>query len=592
MKLLLLGLTGEEPSFTGWAEWLRGVGVPVDAVALRRRTEPLQFVRDDETINYHAIILAEKDLLELAVEPSERTLLAELEARCGLRRLIAYAYPGAELGLEAPRASGPLEAVALTLTRAGQAIFPYLNGALPVDRGSWVHHALPVDPDFCTLVSGPGGEALVGIHRTPDGRELMVQTFDSTAGQAQGVLLRLGQLGWLTHGTFAGVHRHSLNVHVDDILLANHSWRPDRHETDRRPGAAMRMAPQDVRDVAAWSRARDLRLSFVCNGAGSLWSAAPGAVGAEPLLEALLAERDAFHWINHTFGHADLAEMDRAGIEAEIRRNLDWAASVGIALERRAVVTGEHSGLSDLVAVPPRAENPQLAPALLDQGIRFVACDASKPYRTREGTKIAPGVPFPVGPALAIPRRPTLLPHDAATPAQVLDRLRHHGGSWTSFRELVDTEAQRIFSLVAAGDPLPHVLHQSNLIGARDASTGAREPGTACSLLDAVLQRIRGALVPDVPVLSQTMEEIGTHLLRLHWWRYAQEQGQVSLLLDGRYVHVVNASAVPQTVPLTGVSAAERYGFSRSGWISVDPGETTFEREPWPAPPALRRTQA
>lgn len=79
------------------------------------------------------------------------------------------------------------------LTASGRRVFPYLRGPLPIDPGSWGYLAAPVSRErFDALVVAADGSALVGIHRRPDGREEMVQTFDANACQPQAHLLRPG----------------------------------------------------------------------------------------------------------------------------------------------------------------------------------------------------------------------------------------------------------------------------------------------------------------------------------------------------------------------------------------------------------------
>ena len=523
--------------------------------------------------------MVEKELLTMALEPDERAELERLEVANGLRRLVAYGIPSPDLGLSSSHTSGPLAPRPLQLTTQGRTVFPYLNGSLPVDPGSWAHFATPADPEFQPLVSGPEDEALVGICRRHDGREVMIQTFDAGSAHVQGNLLRPGQLEWLTHGTYAGLHRRHLTVHVDDVLLANHSWRVDRHETDRRPQSVLRMKPRDVDAAASWSRSRGIKLSMVCNGAGANWNAtADQDRGPDALLSALLAEREAFGWINHTFSHANLAELTQAEIETEILRNQEWAAGVGIELEEHVLVSGEHSGLADLTATPIRPANPQFAAALGAARIRYVACDASKPYPGQAGRLTPPGTPFAVGGALAVPRRPTVLPHDAATPSQTLDQLRRHGARWNSFGELAEAEARRIFNLVAAGDALPHVFHQSNLIGAVDATTGEQERGIALEVLELVLDRARTFLSSGLSLAQETMAEIGLNLTRLHGWRYAEAAGHITATIDEHGIRVNNTSPGTQMLPLTGARVGESCDGTRSGWVCVKPGETVFER--------------
>src|SRR5262249_33864437 len=138
-----------------------------------------------------------------------------------------------------------------------------------------------------------------------------------------------------------------------------------------------------------------------------------------------------FGWINHTYEHLNLDGAPRATIEHEIERNLAWAARHGIELEPDVLVTGEHTGLANLSAAPPRGENPHLAPALRAKRIRFVGCDASRSYPSvgadLESQPLKPGTAFMTGGVLAVPRHPTLLAYDAATRDQLLDRLRFAG---------------------------------------------------------------------------------------------------------------------------------------------------------------------
>ena len=580
MRLLLLGLTGAEPAFTAWKQWLARAGVPHDAIACKDLDAPLRFTQDagssqPAATRYQALILSDPSLLEIALEPEDRDTLRRLERELGLRRLVAYAYPGLEHGLQAVRWSGPLDELAPVLTEAGREVFPYLRERLPVDPGSWAYLATPESPrTFQTLVAGPDGTALVGIHRHPDGREEMIQTFDANLAQVHGLLLRRGQLEWLTRGAYVGYERHYLSVEIDDVLLGNHSWSVGAHRSDRDPGSSVRMTAADAVRAGRWARSRGLRLDLVCNGGGSESHATAGA--ADPLLAALVEQDGAFGWINHTFGHADIDDLDQAGIEAEIARNLRWAARAGITLERDVLVTGAHTGLANLAADPPRAENEHLRAALRAQGIRFVACDASRAYPGAGGADSPPGTPFSVGPALAIPRHPTVLPHDAVTPSQVLDRLRSEAAPGDepilSFDQVVATEARRMLCAAVGNDPRPHYFHQSNLIGGDDDS-----PGIIYTLLDAVLDRYRAHVADDEGLRQPTFAEIGQLLLRLSAWQEIQRSRSVETYRDPGAIVIENRSPAPIELPITGAAVGERYGATRSGWMCAAPGTTRVE---------------
>jgi hypothetical protein len=574
MQLLLLGLTGTEPAFTAWSVWLTRAGVGFDAVALKDLTTPTEFVDETGGARYQGMILSDAGLIEMALEPEAREALERLECDLGLRRLTAYAYPGPEYGLMTPHWSGELDEVDTSLTDAGRGVFPYLKRQLPIDPGSWVYLARPESlKSFETLVAAPDGAALVGIHRHADGREEMVQLFDANSNQAQGQILRRGQLNWLTAGTHLGCEGNYLSVQVDDVLLANHSWSVNGHRSDQRPQARIRMTAADAERAARWVRSRGLRLDLACNGAGS--RDAPGAEDGDSLLGALLEHRDAFGWINHTFEHRNLDDLSQAEIEAEIEENFRWAAQVGIDLEPGTLVTGAHTGLANLAEDPPRAENVHLRGALRAQGIHYVGCDASRPYPPHAGSVPSPpGTPFAIGTALAVPRHPTVLPHDAATASQVLDRLRSAGqqGVFT-FDQVVQKEARRVFTAVVSNDPRPHYFHQSNLIAGDDEDAS----GLVYALLDAVLDRCRSHLADDVQILHPTLGEIGRLLLRLRAWEIVLAFGSVRAYVEGDRVTLINNSPSALEVPLTGALAV---GEVDCGWVRVEPGETTLERRP------------
>lgn len=582
MRILLLGPTGAEPAFAAWDDCLTRAGVPFDAVACDGRPAPVAVVDETGNARYQGLILVSGGLADVVLEAAQRTELERLERELGLRRLTAYAYPGPQYGLAAPAWAGPLESVGATLTARGREIFPQLRHELPIDPGSWSYLAAPAEgAHFETLVAGPDRSALLGIHYRPDGREEMVQLFDANAAQTQGRLLRRGQLAWLTRGTFVGLERNYLSVQIDDVLLANHSWDIDRHESDPSARASLRMTAQDARRAATWSRARGLRLDLACNGGGSRRYMDEAGIESDPLLAALLLERDAFGWINHTFQHLNLNEVPQAVIETEIERNFRWAQGAGIEFEPETFVSGEHTGLANLVAVPPVAENSHLATALRAQRIRYLACDASRPYPARRGRdRLAPGAPFVIGTALVIPRHPTALAHDAATEEQALDRVRHAGrvrdSSWP---EVVESEADRIFAAMINNDPRPHYFHQSNLIGTGDEQ---RAPGIFGGLLDAVLNRYERYVAPQVPIMQPTLAEIGRLLLALEAWSAVLTTDSISAYIEGPQVRIVNRASVALEMPLTGVAVDEERPGSGPGWICVMPGETLLERRPLP----------
>jgi hypothetical protein len=585
MRILLLGETGREPGFEAWSTSLTRAGVPFDAIALAERRAPMSITTQSGIVYYQALILTQEGLIDSALDAEQRAALERLEHELGLRRLTAYAYPSARYGLTPPTWAGRLDGLTASLTAQGLELFPYLRGSLPIDDGTWGYFAGPDSAqDFETLLVGPDGASLLGIHRDGDGREQMVQTFDANSAQLHGQLLRQGQLSWLTRGAYLGFQRNYLTLEVDDILLPNNRWDPERHTTDLGTARTVRMTAEDAVRTANWSRARGLRLDLACNGAGSQRYALECGGDRDPLLDALLSERATFGWVNHTFEHRNLDDASRVAIETEIESNLIWAEEHGIEFEPHVLITGEHTGLADLIASPPRAENQELGPALTATEIHFLACDASRPYPSgrsepSEGPLPA-GTPFAIGSALAIPRYPTALAHDVATQDQVLDRLRSTGRmSAESWTDVVRAEARRIFAKVVGNDPRPHYFHQSNLVAARMGGNGSSS-SLLCELLDAVLNLYQSLILPSMPICQPTLTEIGRTFLGLETWRRASGSGRLRAWLEGREVTIVNNAGSALAVPMTGTSIGQEYGGSRSAWVSVPPGKTVFQRDP------------
>jgi hypothetical protein len=581
MRILLLGETGREPGYEAWRLSLARAGIPFDAIALAQRDSPLRIISPTGTVCYQALILAKDGLIDLALDEEELGTLDRVQRELGVRELTAYAYPGPRCGLGSPTWAGRLDGLTGCLTARGHEVFPYLVGSVPIDVGTWGYLATP-DPSqrFETLLVGPDGSSLLGVHHD-EGRERMVQTFDSNSGQLHTQLLRHGLLSWLTRGTFLGYERNYLTLQVDDVLLPNHSWDPERHMTATDDDRMLRMSTADATRTARWSRSRGIRLDLACNGAGSRRYVQERGTDEDPLLAALLADQDAFGWINHTFEHQNLDQATRAAIEQEIEQNLAWALRHGIEFEPHVLITGEHTGLANLAATPPRGENPNLAPALAAAKINFLACDASRPYpagSAADATPVPAGEPFFTGSALAIPRYPTALAHDVATPEQLLDRLRWAGQSAAqSWPEVVSVEARRMLTKLLGNDPRPHFFHQSNLIEHR-TDHPASCSSLLCELVDALLDLYHSLIRPSMPIVQPTLAEIGRGLVRLEAWRHAATSGRVRAYLEGDGITISNRAGTTLELPLTGTLVGEDYGVSRSGWVSVPPGTSVFER--------------
>lgn len=371
LKVLLLGATGSEPSYLAWKAELQREGVPFEAIAATPGHTPITAATLSNTLTggiqeakYQAVILATGGLVVCeetcvsALSSTEWAALESYEQTFNVRQITAYVFPGSTYGLNSPTVSGPLDGTVGSLTADGKQTFPYLNGPVKIDTGTYGYQATPISTtNFDTLLTGPGDSSLVGVYTRPSGAQELVQTFDGNSGQSQSELLRHGELNWVTRGVFLGDQRNYLAVNIDDVFLSDDSWSAATHTTDYNPADAIRMTAADVDQAAAWSQQNGITLGMLFNGGGSDQYAAEHA-GADPLLAEFKKDSSNFYWLSHTYDHPNLDCATQAYTDTEFQSNTAWAKKNGFATNPAEVVTGEHSGLANLVPGNPGTVDP------------------------------------------------------------------------------------------------------------------------------------------------------------------------------------------------------------------------------------------
>jgi hypothetical protein len=292
----------------------------------------------------------------------------------------------------------------------------------------------------------------LGIYKTADGRETMYQTFDENQYMLQSELLRHGELAWLTRNTYFGDQRNYLETDVDDNFLSDDAWSvagnatTAAHSTDYNAADALREVPADVTQAANWSAVNNFRIDMLFNGGGSVavtdgdslvgsgdgGSGSTGvsgttggtSTGIDPLLTAFQADKNDFGWINHTWDHPNIDQgcATQNYIEAEINQNTNWGGAApstasgdlggGLGLTESTnptdaygnenpgvVITGEHSGLANLLpGNPGQVDPPSLdsveaatAPGTLVPGTEYVYAVSDQFNTAAPGAPTAPG---------------------------------------------------------------------------------------------------------------------------------------------------------------------------------------------------------
>lgn len=634
IDLRVLVVSDGGPAVDAIAAELEAAGTPYTEVDLQQAGRPVidaAFLAD--TVNgaprarYQAVVLPNDN--PFPAGSAEMTALADYERTYDIPQVDAYTYARPEAGLQYPvfgGYSGSVDGVEAQVTTAGASgPFAYLDGAVPFEDNSpdvgesYAFLSTPVaGADFTTYVDAPiPGRAtrgsLVGEYRH-DGRRELVVTFVYNQYQQQFRLLARGIVEWMTDGVHLGASRNYFAVHVDDVFAADDRWNSELNCT---PGDVdctdssvqpdpIRMTAADVDHATAWQDAKQFTLDLAYNGAGSVDHREDNN-GEDALADRLIAKRNEFRWINHTYTHAflgcvqdttvvpwrcettpggDTVWVSRNDISDEIATNRVWGDVAGLPLEDDELVTGEHSGLKVTPQQPQ--DNPNLAPALGDNAVGWLASDNSRDPQLRQ-----------VGPALTVARYPMNVFYNAGRAAEQVDEYnwiytsRAQGGSGicedypetttclpepldlsTGYGDyIVPLETRIAFGHVIANDPKPHFIHQSNLA----------EDRIAYPVLDGVLDTYAGLFADSAPVVNLRMKDIGIEQQRRAAWRSAVSAGQVSAYRTGDTVTVQAPAglAVTATMPAgtqNGTAAfGTPYAGQVSGWATGTAGALTLD---------------
>ncbi|QFR02480.1 hypothetical protein F9278_11260 [Streptomyces phaeolivaceus] len=628
LRVLLLD-NGDSP-VRAIAEELRNTGVPYTRVDLddaNRPTVNAAFLSDTvggtPRARYQGVVLPNE--APFGAGSAEQTALETYERTYGIPQVDAYtwAHPGVGLDYTSEGGwAGSLDGREATVTAAGKASrFGYLDGRFtfednsPSAQESYGFVARP-RAGYTSYVDlpvpgGSGRGSLVGEY-AHDGRRELVVTFAYNQHQRQFRVLARGIVEWLTDGVHLGRSRNYFAVHVDDVLAPDSRWDTERNCT---PGSfncgdgqgtgtePIRMTAADAEYAKQWQRSSGFTLDMVYNGgSGEEWKAANG--DADALADRLLADRAAYRWINHTYTHQYLGcvqdtstvpwscaknangttrYLSRAEIAKQIRDNHDWAVARGLAVQRDELVTGEHSGLRTLPQQPD--DNPNLAGALSDNGVRWIASDNSREPAQRA-----------VGAALTVPRHPMNVYYNVGTAAEMVDEYNWvytsaaDGGSGicennatstclaapldpaTGYAtHIVPQEVRTALLHVVGNDPRPHYAHQSNL----------SEERLLYPVLDQVLADYRDLFTSDTPLESPRQNAVGTELKRRAAWQTAVANGTVTAYRIGTTVTVTAPKGLEipltapkgtvQQLPLGTTTFGTPYAGARSSWTTPAP---------------------
>jgi hypothetical protein len=567
----------------------------------------------------------------------------------GVRQISGFEFPNANVGLEFTGTVllGPFTA---SLTNAGKGAFNYLEGPVPLDEGTrgydsyyddrqagddvtpftpkaWAAEPVSGVTNFVPYLVAPtdapteGGKPVkgrvIGGFYTHTGKEAsdphaalragvqeVVLTFNYNSTMTQWRLLAPGLIRWVTRGVHLGYNRNYLSNHVDDIFMGDDGWSIEHECTPgatepRDPlcapdapttGPTIRMSATDVTKTVEWQKLNGFKLDMAFN--------AVDAVTGDPLTTALLKNKAAFRWVNHTWSHPFLGcrAYNTAGdpqsgcalwpstaeIRDEIVKNINYNAAKGLTgFHEPTLVTGEHSGL----------DNPNLPAAL--QGL--VATGPGGKTWTVDITSIAADnsrqpKQYVIGPARTVPRHPSNIYYNVATKEELVSEYNtlyvkpDRGGkcvpvpnvttcrdSKATYEEIMANEAAIMLRNVLSNDPRPGYSHQSNLAGDQ--------------LILRLLERVIGTYNSyfkegSTPIVIPRQVDAGAELQRQDAWRSVIAAKRVTAYVKDGIVTVTTTAnqRVPLTLPeqstvgTTTTAFGQSYAGSQSDWVQIQRG--------------------
>ncbi len=246
--------------------------------------------------------------------------------------------------------------------------------------------------------------------------------------------------------------------------------------------------------------------------------------------------------------------MSKKDIYAQVAKNQLFVEKNGLEnYNQTELVTGEHSGL----AKPPQqpTDNPNLAPALDEAGIKWVASDTSTEAEPRQ-----------IGGATTVPRYPIDLDYNTPpTGRQVADAYnwkntsKADGGSGECETATdnpcvappinIDTGFNQVIAPMEGGESVRPRGRQRRAAPPLRPSANFTGDRVIYPMLDNMLGRYHATFADSSPLLNPTMSEAGTDLMNHRHW--SEATGHVVASVAGQTVRLSNTGTTPALVPVT-----------------------------------------
>lgn len=576
-KVLVLTASESTPSFLAAKSALDRIGIPYFVAGPGAIPELWRSEGGVNICNFNSVLFG---LAGDITSEAERQQIANFELACGAREAVWYGWPTPEFGLQYVDGSASSTFTAtVDATTTARAFFSRVKSTaqIPV-TDAWSYPTTVLDTATIPLLRNAGG-VIMAIHRTSDGREVLMSTLNSNPYLPHALLLEHDMLRWLTKGMFVGKKRTYFTAHVDDVFLDNFMWDPDANETTEIEGVSrtFRISADDMTEFVSWQSAFKATLP---SGSTFITDMAFNGLGitstADPLVVASRNAGAKLTWLNHTWDHENMDLMLRADAKAEVRRNCRRARDLKLnGFSCVDLVTPEISGLT----------NPGAVLGMLDAGVRWVVSDTSRtevlyPMAPGDNPSFNVGRSNPIDARLyQIPRHPTTVYYNVDTPEVHADEYAFmYADYWASrgnptidYAFVQDKGTDFAFAYMLQGNIDPLMFHQANL------ANYARPDAYRSLYSDYVKSTFAKYLaVSSAPILTLSQVQIGRAMIerdKLNKCGATATVVESALGTRSLELRAVNGC----TIPVTGISKGqygrvEAYGTERTTNVTLAPG--------------------
>lgn len=582
-RVLVIRQSDGQAAFNAAKNSLDRIGIPYLAVGPTTIPELFHNEAGTNVCNFNSVLFT---LGGIVTNEAERQRIVDFELACGAREAVWYTWPTPDLGLQYIDGTASTSYTAtVDNSTAARAFFSRVKPTAKLTvNGAYTYPTTVLDAQTTPLLRNDKG-VILALHKTTDGREVLVSTVDSNPYLTHAIAIEYDMLRWLTKGMFVGKKRAYLSAQIDDIFLDNFMWNPTLNTTvedeDSAAARTFRISGPDMTDFVAWQTAFQASLP---SGSSFITEMAFNGAGATSTTDKLVvASRNAgnkLSWLNHTWDHENLDAATRSFTSNEVKRNCKRATDLHLAgFTCAELVTPDMSGLANVNAVL----------GMIDAGVKWVVSDTS---HTVQAFPSAPGdnPSFNVGRynsldkrLYLIPRHPTSVFYNVETPDLHTDEYRFiydqfwadNGFSGTIDYSFVQDKATEFsFLYLLQGDIDPLMFHQANLHNYAKATGGNH------SLYGDFIEKTvaKYLAISPTPIISLSQDAIGAAMIEREKLDKCGLTATINEAATGARTLTLRAVA-GCTVPLTGLDKAaygkvETYNGEKTTSVTLAAGQT------------------